>query len=205
MLKKATLIILFYLSGIFPDAFANTNDLINAELLRRDQILIDQKDTVSAFKDLGEAQRKKIKEDKEIQEIIGSARKNAPNGKIESPPTAIIFVSFSMPELALKQFIQDGAKYHVPVVMRGLYKNSFKETVDKMFNLVKDDNKGGIAIDPIWFKDFAIENVPAVVVEENGKYDVVYGNIPVKRSLTIISEQGEKAKIAKDILEKSNA
>jgi type-F conjugative transfer system pilin assembly protein TrbC len=118
--------------------------------------------------------------------------------------TCAIFVSFSMPEPSLKQIIADADYYRVPVVIRGLYKNSLKETANKIFALTKENNKGGILINPGWFKKYAIKSVPAFLLttsrEDNSDGDLVYGNIPLKRALIIISEKGEYAKEALRIL-----
>lgn len=112
-----------------------------------------------------------------------------------------------MPDLSLKQIIYDASRYHIPVVIRGLYKNSFRKTIEKIFELIKENNKGGIAINPRWFKEYDIKAVPAVVVSDGieikdkvKKSDTVYGNIPLRKALSIIAERGEVSNIARDIL-----
>lgn len=116
-----------------------------------------------------------------------------------------VFVSFSMPEPSLKQIVSDASYYNVPVVIRGLYNNSFRETANKILALTKENNKGGMLINPIWFRKYNIKAVPAFLVtknKESSSYDLVYGNIPLKRALTIIAEKGEHAKEAAKILER---
>ncbi len=116
-----------------------------------------------------------------------------------------VFVSFSMPEPSLKQIVSDASYYNVPVVIRGLYNNSFRETANKILALTKENNKGGMLINPIWFRKYNIKAVPAFLVtknDESSSYDLMYGNIPLKRALTIIAEKGEYAKEAGKILER---
>jgi len=140
-------------------------------------------------------------------------KKAQANGFIKKAPETIIFVSFSMPTPSLKQIIQDAARYQIPVVIRGLYKNSFKETIEKIFDLVKEDNKGGVLINPLWFKQYDIKTVPALVISGGGvntnkdhqEFDVVYGNIPIKKLLKIIVERGSEAKAAQNILNRGNS
>lgn len=126
-------------------------------------------------------------------------------GNVVQPiDTCAVFVSFSMPEPSLKQIIADADYYRVPVVIRGLYKNSLKETANKIFALTKKNNRGGVLINPVWFKKYAIKAVPAVLItaskEDDSVGDLVYGNVPLKRALTIITEKGEYAKEALRIL-----
>lgn len=124
---------------------------------------------------------------------------------IKSVDKCAVFVSFSMPEPSLRQIVADASYYNVPVVIRGLCNNSFRETANKILALTKENNKGGVLINPIWFRKYHIKAVPAFLVtknEESSSYDLVYGNIPLKRALTIIAEKGEHAKEAAKILER---
>ncbi len=73
----------------------------------------------------------------------------------------------------------------------------------KLFEIVKTNNQGGILIDPICFKKFDIKSVPALVIDKNDKFDVIYGNISLKQALGIIAEKSESreiSEIAKEIL-----
>ena len=124
------------------------------------------------------------------------------NQRNQPTPQAIVFISLAMPELSIKQIIQDAERYEIPVVIRGLYRNSFKETASKIFDLIKESNQGGILINPRWFKQYEIKAVPAVVVSQEDRFDVVYGNIHLKKALEIIAERGDLAAVAKKVLEK---
>ena len=211
-----------YVSVVFAD---NTNDIIRREMLRREKIVKEvtkQNDNFEKYKNKSE---QKIQGYRELISSIKEQHvKNAQaKGHIKPAPQVVVFVSFSMPALSLKQIIQDASRYQIPVVVRGLYENSFRKTIEKIFDLVKENNKGGILINPNWFKGYDIKAVPAVVVtdrvngnkeskvdkrtynKEINKSDVVYGNIPLKRALTIIAEQGSMADVAKNVLSRGGA
>ncbi len=179
----------------------NTNDFINRERLRYDEITKSVLANKPIFLKLKENSMQQLKNYQPIVETIKNRHQKKP--KIgETRGKAIIFVSFSMPDLSLKQIIYDSEHYQVPVVIRGLYKNSFRKTIEKIFELIKETSKGGIAINPRWFKEYDIKVVPAVVVnqEQGTKSDMVYGNIPLKRALEMVAEKGETADTAKKIL-----
>jgi conjugal transfer pilus assembly protein TrbC len=196
-----------YASNIFA---GNTNDIINREKLRRDKIVKEVLKNNEGFVNYQKISIQKIQNYQETMQAIKNrhANKSKAKGDIKQ---AIIFVSFSMPDLSLKQIIYDASRYQVPVVIRGLYKNSFRKTIEKLFELIKENNKGGIAINPRWFKEYDIKAVPAVVVSQESvtkdgtkKSDVIYGNIPLKKALSIIAERGEVSNIARNILDRSN-
>jgi conjugal transfer pilus assembly protein TrbC len=110
----------------------------------------------------------------------------------------MIFVSFSMNEASLKQWLQQGEQIQVPVVIRGLVDHSFKKTLQKIADLTRD-NHGGVQLDPTLFQKFQIEQVPAVVVFKEASclssqsclqdYDVVYGNVTLEYALQTIVDQ----------------
>ncbi len=110
----------------------------------------------------------------------------------------LIFVSFSMPDTSIKQWMRVAEKIHAPVVIRGLINHSFKDTIKKVADLTHD-NQGGVQLDPILFKRFQINQVPAVVVwkETNclsnqsclDEYDVVYGDVTLLFALQKIVDQ----------------
>lgn len=122
---------------------------------------------------------------------------------------AYIFISFSMPELSLSQWLIQAARYHIPVLVRGLYKNSFKQTRQKISQLMshtkeytENSSKMSLAIDPRPFKQFGITHVPAIIIAQNPSlFDRIYGDIPVKQALEMIAEQGSSGqKKAKQLL-----
>lgn len=125
---------------------------------------------------------------------------------------AVLAVSLSMPSVALKQYIQQAHTYHIPIVIRGLYTTpsdtaahksigSFHDTEVKIKSLIGKSKHGGIAIDPMVFRSFQVKVVPTLIVfdsscdAEQGKpcskdsYDMVKGNIPIQKQLTIIARK----------------
>jgi type-F conjugative transfer system pilin assembly protein TrbC len=118
------------------------------------------------------------------------------NSHLSSP--IMVFVSFSMNEASLKQWMQQAEDIHAPVVIRGLIDHSFKKTIQKMADLTRD-NHGGVQLDPTLFRRFQIDQVPAVVVFKEAKclssqscvenYDVVYGNVTLDYALQTIVDQ----------------
>jgi conjugal transfer pilus assembly protein TrbC len=111
-------------------------------------------------------------------------------------PPVMIFISFSMPDSNIKEWMKYAEQIHAPVILRGLVNNSFRQTILKITELTKD-NRGGVQIDPILFKRFNITSVPAVVVwKENqclptqtclASYDVIYGEVKLDYALERIS------------------
>ncbi len=149
---------------------------------------------------------------------------------------AVLLVSLGMPDNALIAYLRQAHQYHIPLVIRGLYtdKNtkaenpyvgSFKDTANRVKQLVQKSKMGGVSINPLLFRAFDIKAVPALVLYDDGlsciqqtahapstpcdknTYDVVYGNIPIYKQLAIISDQSsspERANFSKLILEKYN-
>jgi type-F conjugative transfer system pilin assembly protein TrbC len=105
----------------------------------------------------------------------------------------LIFVSFSMPEPSLKQWLIEAHQAGAHVVIRGLKNNSFKETASIMTKLLKDTNAGGIELNPVAFQKYKITKVPAVVVvnNESQNYDVVYGNVTLEYALKEIRKRNK--------------
>lgn len=122
----------------------------------------------------------------------------------------IIFVSFSMPDESLKGWMREAQIINAPVVVRGFINNSFKDTINKISILTKD-NHGGIQIDPTLFQRFQVDKVPAVVVVKEPNcmpsmscaidYDIVYGDVTLLYALKkIANEEDSLSAIAKKSL-----
>lgn len=121
-------------------------------------------------------------------------------------PTALIFISFSMPDETIVSYLKDAKRVNASVVIRGLINNSFKDTFFKVATLVKKSGVGGVELNPLLFKKFKIIKVPAVVVLASDQalsstqnlssddFDVVYGNIPICNALKVIRDHGTISK-----------
>lgn len=197
-----TAITIFSSTNIFA---GSTNDFINQARLQRDKTIKEASKNKVFWEFIKTSQnRQQMSNHQSLIENIKNGYHKKTGRSVEGTK-AMVFVSFSMPELSLKQIIHDAAQYQVPIVIRGLYQNSFRKTVEKMFTLVKENKKGGIAINPKWFKEYEIKAVPAVVVaKEHGVKDVVYGNIPLKKALLLIADRGELSDVAQSILDRGD-
>lgn len=103
----------------------------------------------------------------------------------------MVFVSFSMPEELLGQTLREAASLHVPVLLNGLVNNSMPETIAKLEALTSEIKELSIAIDPVSFEEFKINQVPALLVSQGELHDVVYGNLSLIEGLKLISDKGE--------------
>ena len=106
-------------------------------------------------------------------------------------PHAVVFISFSMPNALLMDTLNDSARLHIPVTLNGLYNNSMMETVNRVGVLSNQVPNLQLQIDPTAFERFGIQHVPALVVEEGGCFDVIYGHMPLKDGLSRIASHGE--------------
>lgn len=132
---------------------------------------------------------------------------------------AIEFVSLGMPVELLRQTMKQASVLNIPVVVRGVLNNDFKETARVLNEVIQPQQvdqpgiKAGISINPKLFREFGITKVPALVIvgkpSQCGSadcaldYDVVYGNIPLAQSLKIIAEKGDAGRaVAQNYLRK---
>lgn len=111
----------------------------------------------------------------------------------DAAPKATVFVSFSMPQVLLMQTLKDSARLHIPATLNGLHHNSMMETAHIVGALSNEVPHLQLQIDPTAFERFGITQVPALVVEDRGCFDVLYGNFPLKEGLERIARQGECA------------
>ncbi|WP_341795160.1 type-F conjugative transfer system pilin assembly protein TrbC [Rickettsia endosymbiont of Rhinocyllus conicus] len=75
-----------------------------------------------------------------------------------------IFISFSMPDAALKSYYVEAERAGAKLVMRGLKNNSFVETKAKA-----DEIGISFDIDPNLFEKYQITAVPAIIVNSEDK------------------------------------
>lgn len=106
-------------------------------------------------------------------------------------PHAFVFVSFSMPNALLMDTLKDSARLHIPATLNGLHHNSMMETVSLVGVLSNQVPNLNLQIDPTAFERYGIQQVPALVVEEGGCFDVIYGYLPLKEGLERIASHGE--------------
>ena len=137
---------------------------------------------------------------------VQAATQNSKDAKQASG--IVVFVSLGMPQPVLRQILTQANQLGVPVVVRGVLNNNFKDSAKVLFEILHPQNqpalKGGLTIDPKWFKEFGITEVPAVVAISDAApcfqdncptppFDVVYGNISIPEALKKIVAQGNAA------------
>jgi type-F conjugative transfer system pilin assembly protein TrbC len=129
-----------------------------------------------------------------------------------------VFVSFSMRDALLREYMHEAEKYNALLVFRGLPSGSFRELSDNIvrINQGSEDIKFGAIIDDSKFAEFNITKVPSFVLEEvkdeaktidasrKARFDKLEGNIGIKAALDIFASSGELKALARHRLENSN-
>lgn len=111
---------------------------------------------------------------------------------------ASVFVSFSLPKNLLHETLREAARLHIPVFINGLYHDSMPETAKKVMALSEQIPELSLQIDPTAFERFAIDKVPALVVEKGNNFDVIYGHLTIREGLLRIASQGSVGLSAMD-------
>ena len=114
------------------------------------------------------------KNDKIIEDDCGNCKadlvnplKNLKDELGNNAPEILIFVSFSMPNIAIRELNENAQKHNAKLILRGLHEKSFKKTSKKILEI--DKNGVQIDIDPELFKRYKIEKVPVFVLVKNDK------------------------------------
>ena len=120
----------------------------------------------------------------------------------------IVFVSFSLGDLTLQQLYRDIQKIGGQLLMRGLYRNSFRQTQKKI-----QDLKIVVDVDPTLFERFEVQEVPTFVIantimdtETIPAYDKLKGNVSLSYALETFEQAGNKEAgvLLKNLREGSN-
>jgi type-F conjugative transfer system pilin assembly protein TrbC len=105
-----------------------------------------------------------------------------------------VFISFSMPDNMIKDYVSEAGdlkeKNNIDIifVLRGFYKNSFKETSHKIGQLSGNKNIG-VIIDPNLYKKYGVEQVPTIAKENNDdEFDKIIGSISIRYALEKFTE-----------------
>lgn len=111
----------------------------------------------------------------------------------------MIFVSLGMPEQSLRLWAKQAAHLHIPLRIRGFYKDSLEKTTQKSFELFGKDNLAGLLIDPESFENYNLQAVPAVVLALASRkipetipplFEVVYGDTSLEAALELMARKG---------------
>lgn len=128
-----------------------------------------------------------------------------------------VFVSFSMSDSLIREYIQDIAKTGGIVVISGLHNNNFKETVDKIEDYARvgeGELRGGVMIDPKAFETFNVSAVPTIVLSESEltqclspdcvravpRHDRMMGAVSIEYALKAFARDGDMKQAAADKL-----
>lgn len=221
--RKATLLAASGLLLSSIGVYANINNAIRAyQVEGENQAVLTPKTQIDSLK------ASSIQNQSENKNLIATIMQSAKSHlqteqKPQGAEGAVLFVSFSMPDALLFALADEAAHFNIPVVINGLVDGDFKKTIEtfKRLNLEAKKqplNFKGLSIDPIWFSQFQIKSVPALVVTERSKqcaskddcinqpFDVVYGNASISKALELIVKKGDSgAQQAKAILESWHA
>lgn len=118
------------------------------------------------------------------QEIISEPQEKSEPSRQDGD--LLIFVSFSLPDQALKNLYEESLRLKARLILRGLHKNSFQETRKKAQQLGIQ-----VDIDPTLFEKHAVKVVPTFVPEKGDKSDKVSGNIAAQEALSILQGESE--------------
>lgn len=108
----------------------------------------------------------------------------------------LVFLSFSMPHQSIEEWLLQCKKSGATPIIRGLQDNSFQKTLQTI-RYFADKTHTGMQIDPILFKTFNVDKVPAVVYVKNAtcedssdcmdaSFDSIYGDISLLYALSKI-------------------
>ena len=91
---------------------------------------------------------------------------------VPAGPRLLVFVSFAMPEPALRRLVDQAVDAHATLYLRGLVGGSLKETVARVQPLL-GDRRVALQIDPREFDRFAIAATPSFVLVWGGTEESV--------------------------------
>ena len=134
-----------------------------------------------------------------MQGDVARQQGESPGGEKKMFP-AIYFVSLGLPREGLLPMLRDANRYGIPATLRGLVNNDLRQTASAMFELSKEDKNIGVQIDPTLYSEFHITTIPALVVTCPGHFDVIRGSLPLKQALERVSENGDCAATARQLL-----
>ena len=127
----------------------------------------------------------------------------AQNDDGRTPFPAIYFVSLGIAKEGLLPMLRDAHRFGIPATIRGLLGNDMRKTAAAMFELSKESKNAGVQIDPTLFSEYGITAVPALVVTCPGHFDVIRGSLPLQQALEKVSQEGECAAVARQLMEKA--
>jgi type-F conjugative transfer system pilin assembly protein TrbC len=171
----------------FFEAFAEVDYAKEGEIFALEKIKESKEsDPEKTFSEAGEL----IKQIGKIPEGC----KNCQSGIMNIPKESdsdngiLVFVSFSMPDIALKQLCKSAEKYNATVLIRGLHEGSFVKTKDKILEI--DKNGLTLQIHPELFQKYEIKRIPAFILLKDGnEVNRLSGNVDLEFAYRKLEEQ----------------
>ncbi len=145
-----------------------------------------------------------IKKQPDFSCAASSESAYAKNEVPKSEATLYVFVSLSMPKLALISLSLDAARLGATLVLKGLKDNSYKATAQYLQEMIHKTGNGFL-IHPELFKAYAIDKVPTFVLSKTPlnhepHFDKVSGHISLNAALEKIAQAGDLSQDAATIL-----
>ena len=92
----------------------------------------------------------------------------SPGGSgLKAGPALLVFVSFSMPDVALSRLVDQAARSGATIVLRGFVDGSLQQTVIRAQRLI-GQRQVGFQIDPQAFDRFSVSATPTFVLVKDG-------------------------------------
>lgn len=132
-------------------------------------------------------------------------------------PGLLVFVSFAMPDRALRETIREAASAGGAVIFRGMPENSPKVFRQRLLQVMREEQAGAVGVDPRLFRAFQIRHVPTFIVpathyalcdgfdcaDTPPPHDRLSGNVSVRHALDVMaSGNGAGARIARVLLQR---
>lgn len=111
-------------------------------------------------------------DDNKSKTCSGVTNQESNSDYIKNDKSILIFVSLSMPKESLQKLYGEAESLGVPLIIRGLKNNSFKETAEVLKNL-----SISVQIDPNLFEEHNINIVPTFVAISKNETLQIKGNI----------------------------
>jgi len=169
----------------------------------------------AAIEDAQDAVSDSISVEQALRDEYGIELRPEPGDPMEDP-SLYIFVSFSMPDPLIRDYLQDALRFGGRVVVRGLVDGSMPKTQQKLASLIEEDESRriGASVNPRAFEAFDIQVVPAIALGERsvkrcdtedcvvqaGVHDIIYGSVSVQYALEEFASRGDvRAKARKHL------
>ena len=209
------------IDGLMNPAIGKGFTLEELKALAARESTLSEQDRQSVSDAWSRADSQRAMAQQQQQRALQQLKQQQPNNLAAQPPQVIVFASLGMPRASLHQLLVQADRYQVPVVIRGVLPGGFKSTVQAIHLAMANKDqipvgknqpqRGGMAIDPNWFRTFGIQQVPAFVTVKDGAclspdacsatdFDVLYGNVPLRSALEMLVSDGSVVEPAKAVL-----